>query len=92
MKIVSEIIQQKNTFICGSESFKVFIGKYEGRVEDVSTLQNNNMVFICVLVGVFEVQNRLLHACDGLSLQNVSEIAFEALSNDAMLLILEIFY
>lgn len=36
------------------------------------------------------MQNRLLEARDGLGLWNVDEIEFEALSNEAVLLILEI--
>jgi len=46
-------------------------------------------VYVFVIEGAFEVQNRLLHARDGLSLSSATEVEFEALSNDAMLLILE---
>jgi redox-sensitive bicupin YhaK (pirin superfamily) len=70
-----------------------FIGRYAGRAEDsYHPRQRENGVFVFVLSGVFEVQNRLLHQRDGLSLTNVQngEVDFEALSNDAVLLLLEV--
>jgi redox-sensitive bicupin YhaK (pirin superfamily) len=67
-----------------------FIGKYSGRQEDVYHLKNpDHAVFIFIIEGAFEVQNRLLEARDGLSLWNLDELEFEALSNDAILLIIE---
>lgn len=72
---------------------KGFIGRYTGRAEDLYRLkQPQNGVFVFALSGVFEVQNRLLHQRDGLSLTNVQhgEVDFEALSNDAVLLVLDI--
>ncbi|WP_018621130.1 hypothetical protein [Spirosoma luteum] len=68
-----------------------FIGRYAGRAEDNYHLrQLENGVFVFVLSGAFEVQNRLLHQWDGLSLTNVhnGEVDFEALSTDAVLLLL----
>ncbi len=68
-----------------------FIGQYDGRKESVYTLKNpQNGIFVFVIEGVFEVQNRLLHARDGLALPDISEIELEALSNDAVVLLLEI--
>ena len=70
-----------------------FIGRYAGRAEDNYHLrQRENGVFVFVLSGAFEVQNRLLHQQDGLSLTNIQdgEVDFEALSNDAVLLLLEV--
>jgi len=68
-----------------------YIGKYQGRVEGLYTLKNpGNGIFVFIIEGAFEVQNRLLEARDGLSLWNLDELEFEALSNDAILLILEI--
>lgn len=68
------------------------IGQFGGREEGVYTVQHPDThgVFVFVIEGAFEVQNRLLHPRDGLSLTNVTEIDFEALSNDAMVLILEV--
>jgi quercetin 2,3-dioxygenase len=68
-----------------------FIGKYNGRKKDEYQLQNKkNGIYVFVIEGAFEVQDRLLHAKDGLAIWNTNEIDFEALSNNAILLLLEI--
>jgi len=68
-----------------------FIGKYSGRQEDVYHLTNpDHRIFVFIIEGAFEVQNRLLEARDGLSLWNLSKLEFEALSNDAIILIIEV--
>jgi len=68
-----------------------YIGKYEGRKKDVHHFHHkNNGVYAFVIEGAFEVQDRLLHAKDGLAVWNTDEIDFEALSNDAILLLLEL--
>lgn len=68
-----------------------YIGKYSGRSEDVYQLKNpENGIFVFIIEGAFEVQNRLMEARDGLSLRNLDELDFEALSNDAIILILEV--
>lgn len=67
-----------------------FIGKYKGRGEDVYTLINaQSGILAFVIEGVFEVQNRLLHSRDCLTLWDLEEVEFEALSNDAIILLLE---
>ncbi|MEO7988765.1 MAG: pirin [Chryseolinea sp.] len=67
-----------------------WIGKFKGRQEGTHSLKNASTgVFIFVIEGAFEVQNRLLHARDGLALSNIDAIEFEALSNDAILLVIE---
>ena len=69
-----------------------FIGKYDGRKDQTFSLKNTeNGLFVFVLSGAFEVQNRLLHERDGLALTTIKngEVEFEALSNDAILLLLE---
>jgi len=68
-----------------------FIGIYEGRKEDVYALKNqNNGVFVFVVHGAFEVENRLLEAKDGLSLKTTTTIEWEALSENAVLLVIEV--
>ncbi|GLU50579.1 pirin family protein [Dyadobacter frigoris] len=68
-----------------------YIGKYSGRQEDLYQLKNpENGIFVFIIEGAFEVQNRLMEARDGLSLWNLDELEFEALSNDAIILILEV--
>jgi redox-sensitive bicupin YhaK (pirin superfamily) len=67
-----------------------FIGKYSGRQEDIYHLKNpDHGIFVFIIEGAFEVQNRLMEARDGLSLWNLDEFEFEALSNDAIILIIE---
>ena len=75
-----------------------FIGKYDGRQEGsypVKALEINTQsveLFVFVLKGAFEVANRLLHEKDGLSLQYRQDtvLEFEALSNEAILLLIEL--
>lgn len=69
---------------------RVSIGKFWGRQEIVYTkVWQDSNVFVFVLEGAFEVQYRLLEAKDGLALNGVKEIEIEALSNDAILLVIE---
>jgi quercetin 2,3-dioxygenase len=66
------------------------IGCYAGRGEGtVPVGRAGGRYFVFVLSGAFEVANRLLHPRDGLALhyEHEAEIDFEALSNDAILLI-----
>ncbi|MBL7817759.1 MAG: hypothetical protein JNL70_22315 [Saprospiraceae bacterium] len=66
------------------------IGQFDGRAESVYCLKNpQNNVFVYVIEGVFEVQNRLLHARDGLALWHLETVELEALSNDAVILLIE---
>jgi quercetin 2,3-dioxygenase len=84
-------LQQKNTLLSliSTQNTSVYIGRYDGRAEGYFTPQDNkNYVFVFVIAGAFEVQNRLLQPRDGLCLENVKTIDFEALSNDAVLLII----
>ncbi len=67
------------------------IGQYEGRKESVYRVKKRqNGVFVFVIEGVFEVQNRLLQARDGLSLVGVDAVELEALSNNAVVILLEL--
>lgn len=68
-----------------------YFGKYNGRKEDVYKVKNTgNCIFVFVIEGAYEIDNKLMEARDGLAIWNADEIEFEALSNDAMLLIFEI--
>lgn len=71
-----------------------FIGRFAGRQEGTYAIGpvaegQTKRVFVFVLQGVFEIANRLLHERDGLALtyQQDDVLAFEALSNDALLVI-----
>lgn len=73
-----------------SLNFSMHIGKFSGRGEATYTLQQTSKGFFgFVLDGVFEVEGRLLHARDGLALWNTEQVEMEALSNDAIILIIE---
>ncbi|MBO0931767.1 pirin [Fibrella aquatilis] len=77
----------------GDSANRVYIGRYGGRQEGLYQLINSaNGLFILVLQGVFEVANRLLHEKDGLSLLDPQHgaVEFEALSDDAILLVVEV--
>ena len=68
-----------------------FIGQFEGREEATYTLKNpKNGVFTFIIEGAFEVQNRLLEARDSLALWAIETVELEALSNNALILLLEI--
>ncbi len=68
-----------------------FVGIYDGRKEDLYTLKEaSNGVFVFVIHGAFEVENRLLEARDGLRIEQIETIEWEALSENALLMILEI--
>lgn len=66
------------------------MGKFAGREEATYQILNGNGLFAFVIEGVFEVQYRLLHAGDGLGLWGLQEVELEALSNDAIILLVEV--
>jgi redox-sensitive bicupin YhaK (pirin superfamily) len=70
---------------------RVSIGRFAGRHEAVYQLNNpESGIFVFVLAGAFEVEGRLMHEKDGLALWNLAEFELEALSNDAVVLVLEL--
>lgn len=67
------------------------LGRFAGRQEVSYQLSSPAAsLYAFVLAGAFEVEGRLLHEKDGLALWNTAEIELEALSNDAVVLILEL--
>lgn len=72
-----------------NKPFQLSIGKFDGRMEGTYSLgKSEKAIFVFVIDGVFEVQNRLLHARDGLYLVDDAGIEFEALANEAILLVI----
>lgn len=70
---------------------RVHLGRFSARVDSVfHSTRDVSYVFAYVLEGAFEYENRLLEARDGLALSRVCVSEFEALSNDAIVLILEV--
>lgn len=92
---IFDLDQRRNLMVpllslTGSMSVSVGIGKFDGRVDRVYSLENaQNGVFIFVVEGAFEVENRLLQQRDGLILWNTDKVEFESLSGDAIILIIE---
>lgn len=88
-QITSFNLQDKNQLlpIFSINDQQGFIGKYDGRKKDELIIERN--VFAFVIDGVFEVQDRLLHARDGLALSNFKAIDFEALTKEAVILVIK---
>ena len=71
--------------------FNILLGKFSGRGETAYCAHYlNSDLFVFVVEGAFEVEGRLLHAGDGLALAATQRIEMEALSNDAIVLVLEL--
>ncbi|MBO0356932.1 hypothetical protein J0X19_03155 [Hymenobacter sp. BT186] len=70
--------------------FSVYLGRFAGRQEVVYQLPRKSSFFAYVLAGAFEAEGRLLHEKDSLALWETDEIELEALSNNALLLVLEL--
>lgn len=86
-----DLDSHRNQLLTLSASPVVRMGKFTGREECVyQRTQSAHGLFVFVLEGAFEVQYRLLEARDALALWNLEEIEIEALSNDAILLVMEI--
>jgi len=68
-----------------------YIGKFEGRHKGHYMAKNpDKQVFACVIEGVFEIQDRLLESRDSLVLHHTGAVELEALSANAIVLILEV--
>lgn len=70
--------------------FKFSIGRFDGRKEAMEQINGNATFYAFVINGAFEIDGRLLHEKDGLALWNTNNIELEALSNNAVVLILEL--
>lgn len=71
--------------------FALSLGRFAGRHEATYALPQDRLFFGFVLAGAFEAEGRLLHEKDGLALWDApAPIEIEALSNDALLLVLEV--
>jgi quercetin 2,3-dioxygenase len=67
------------------------IGKFDARKENRYRVRHaGGGCFLFVIEGVIEAEGRLLHPRDGLALWELEEIELEALSHDAIILLLEI--
>lgn len=74
--------------LCDRDSFRIHIGKFGARADSTLEVNADELVFAFVIDGAFEFQHRLLHQRDGLSLIDPENVGFEALSNDAIVLVI----
>jgi quercetin 2,3-dioxygenase len=71
--------------------FILSIGKFHGRGDTTYNLDDNTAgLFLFVIEGAFEAEGRLLHARDGLGLWGIKQVELEALSNDAIIVSIEL--
>lgn len=69
--------------------FALKIGRFEGRKETEYQLAENAKLLSFVISGAFEMDGRLLHEKDSLLLWDTNKIELEALSNNAVILTIE---
>ncbi|MGC4057029.1 MAG: hypothetical protein QM743_02770 [Chitinophagaceae bacterium] len=84
-------ISEKNCLLRGdSWSGNIYLGVYDSRsTQDWKLTQLNGSLFTFVLNGSFDFEGRLMEYRDGLFQWDVSEIEFEALSDAAIILMIE---
>jgi hypothetical protein len=71
--------------------FWVSLGQFAGRAEATYPLKDkSSSCFAFVMRGAFELEGRLLHQGDGLALWETEEVELEALSENALILLLEL--
>ena len=86
-----EDLENALTKIFSNEMATAHLGRFTGRGNFNLKLQRGRTsLFVFVVEGAFEVEKRLLQPKDGLSIENVTEVEFEALSNGAIILIFEL--
>jgi len=86
-----KIVSEKRENATGNEfNFFLSLGQFAGRQEEIYSLkEKESLCFAFVLSGAFEVEGRLLHENDGLALWETESFELEALSNNALVLVLE---
>jgi hypothetical protein len=72
--------------------FAISMGLFQGREETIYKMRSEkSKLFSFIISGVFELQGRLMHDRDGLALWNLQEADMEALSNNAVIMVLELY-
>ncbi len=67
----------------------VFIGQFNGRFDTTFSPNSGSLIFAWVIQGAFEFNDCLIQKADGLAISSEEILEFEALSNDAMLILFE---
>lgn len=73
-----------------SLTFKIGIGRYKGRGGSKYAISSSSTLYCFVLAGTFEIDGRMLNNRDGIALSATEKIEIEALSDNAMLLTIEL--
>lgn len=84
-----DLEKNNNTFFQIAENQLIknfFMGKFGGREEGILPIENG--VFVFIINGVFEVQNRLLEARTGLLLWNLEKLEIEGLAYENIILVI----
>jgi redox-sensitive bicupin YhaK (pirin superfamily) len=69
--------------------FSLHIGMFDGRHDALYQVKEGHLFFAFVIAGAFELQGRLMHQRDGLALWDLHEADMEALSNNAVVMVLQ---
>ncbi|WP_091540186.1 pirin family protein [Thermoflexibacter ruber] len=88
---IFDIEKQANQLIALPNStlpFQLWIGKFDGRKEEILSLKKEQKLFAFVIHGAFEFQNRLLEGRDAVCLWDCEGVEFEALANESILLLI----
>lgn len=83
-------INHSYTLAQPSSSFKISVGRYKGRGENEYAVNRSATVYCFVLAGAFEIDGRILHNRDGIALSATDKIEMQALSDNSMLLTIEL--
>ena len=88
---INELVKLSPVQFEGEElPFKLSIGKFNGRADTTYVMNNREAgVFLFVIEGAFEADGRLLRPRDGLALWGTEKVEIEALSNDAIIVVIE---
>jgi redox-sensitive bicupin YhaK (pirin superfamily) len=69
--------------------FSLHIGMFDGRKDTLYQVRERALFFAFVVAGAFELQGRLMHQRDGLALWDLHDADMEALSNNAVVMVLQ---
>lgn len=86
-----ELTKEPGTGAFNKIPFRLKIGQFAAREGDICKMNSKSSLFSFVLAGAFEMEGRLLQTGDGLALWNTDKAEIEALSNNAILVTLELF-
>lgn len=73
-----------------SSAFKIGVGRYKNRGNTKYAINSISILYCFVLAGSFEIDGRILNDRDGIALSTTEVIEIEALSDNAMLLTIEL--